>query len=379
MRATQLIFEGGQWAATAADAPSAADAQLVLLFGDRQLLESGMPIAPLRSWFPRARIVTCSSGGDIIGDHVRDGVASATALHFESSDVVATMGELSDSRESGEVGERLASQLPAEGLRHVLVFSDGLRVNGSALADGFARGLPRGVTVTGGLAADGELFARTLVGLDGVPAEGRVVAVGLYGERLRVGMGSLGGWATFGPERTITRSMGNVLHELDGEPALAVYRRLIGSHAYGLPATGLLYPIEVRADTGNTSVVRTLLAVDESAGTLTFAGDVPEGRRVQLMRADLDSLIDAAGIAAQRTTSVQQGPSPQFVLLVSCIGRKLLLQRRVGEEVQSARRIFGADATFAGFYSYGELSPMTPSVRCELHNQTMTITTLSES
>lgn len=379
MRTSQLSFRpDGGWADDAQGSRKLLSAQLVLAFGDRALVERADVVDHLRDRFPDARLVLCSSGGEIAGESVLDDSVVATALEFDHTRIRAAACDLRCAEESFAAGQQLAQSLVGDDLRHVLVFAEGLRVNGSALANGLASGLPEGVTVTGGLAADGERFDRTVVGLDDRPAPGQAVAVGLYGDRLVVGMGSLGGWEPFGPEHTITRSSENVLIELDGQPALPIYKQLIGAHAYGLPATGLLYPLHVRGAGEGGGVVRTLLAVDQEAGSLTLAGDVPEGRRVRLMRANLDRLIDAAGGAARRSAPLRGGARPDFVLLVSCIGRKLLLQRRVHEELASARTVFGPSATFAGFYSYGELSPLTPAARCELHNQTMTITTLGE-
>jgi hypothetical protein len=67
-----------------------------------------------------------------------------------------------------------------------------------------------------------------------------------------------------------------------------------------------------------------------------------------------------------------------LALLISCVGRKLVLRQRVEEEVEAVRDVVGRDAVMTGFYSYGEIAPFSASARCELHNQTMTITTLSE-
>lgn len=380
MQTRQLRLDTANSPRRNGDGSDLADAQLVFLFGDRMHLQDPASVERARSRFPNATIVSCSSGAEIMGDDVVENGLVATAIRFDSSSVRAVVRNIDSAESSFTAGYSLARELPADGLRHVLVFAEGLKLNGSALADGLAKALPEGVSVTGGLAGDGERFQETLVGLDGPPAAGRVVAVGLYGDRLRVGMGSLGGWDNIGQPIMVTRSRDNVLHELDGEPALSVYKRLIGKHAYALPASGLLFPLHLVGETpGDDGVVRTLLSIDEKAGTITFAGDLPEGRRVQLMQANLDRLIEAAGGAASRSMQSLDSTSPEFVLLISCIGRKLLLQRRTRDELRSARTVFGDSATLAGFYSYGELSPLTPSARCELHNQTMTITTLSES
>lgn len=379
MQTTQLHFTPGSgWTELVRPSSAPPDAQLVLVFGERALLEATEVQATLRERFANAAIVCCSSGGEIAGDRALEGSVVATALHLVDTTVHAVEGAIPGRDGSAAAGEALVRRLPTSGLRHVLVFAEGLAVNGSALADGMMRGLPHGVSVTGGLAADGDQFGRTGVGLDGPPGEGRVVAVGLYGDRLRVGMGTLGGWELLEPSWTVTRADGSVVYELDGEPALAVYKRHIGAHAYALPASGLLYPLQLENVDGGQGVARTLLGMDAQAGSLTFAGDVPQGCRVRLLGATLDQLIAASGDAATASLAPLLGAAPEFVLLVSCIGRKLLLQQRVTEEIRSARRAFGPEAALAGFYSYGELSPMTASGRCELHNQTMTITTLSE-
>ena len=210
-------------------------------------------------------------------------------------------------------------------------------------------------------------------------AAGRVAAVGFYGERLKVGHGSLGGWDPFGPERLITRSAGNVLYELDGQPALKLYKRYLGAHAAGLPGAALLFPLALRAQEGGSGLVRTILGVDEGKGSMTFAGDMPEGAHARLMKANFDRLIDGAAGAAKAGLA-QLGAFPaELAILVSCVGRKLVLGQRIEEEVEAVRDVLGAQATLTGFYSYGELCPRGAVPTCELHNQTMTLTAFAEA
>src|SRR6185369_14956603 len=265
-----------------------------------------------------------------------------------------------------------------ERLTHVLVLTDGLKVNGSEFVAGLMKHLPEGITMTGGLAGDGARFGETLVFRDDVPATNSVAAIGLYGSRLKVGFGSMGGWDSFGPDRLITRSKANVLYELDGQSALGLYKQYLGEHAQGLPATGLLFPLSIRTQTGETPVVRTILSVDEAAQSMTFAGDVPEGAYARLMKANFDRLIDGAAGAARTSYQAIGSGNAELAILISCVGRKLVLKQRVEEEVEAVRDVLGASVALAGFYSYGEISPFTPGAKCELHNQTMTITALSE-
>lgn len=376
MRTEQVQYENNGWERLGhGHAPALALAQLVLAFGERTRLREANWLHDLRARYPAARIVSCSSGGDVIATAAIDGGLVATAIQFDDTRVEAAWVELHGAANSRDAGRALAAQFEASGLVHVLVFSEGLRVNGSELAEGISESLPPGVGVSGGLAADGERFGETLVGLDALPGSGRVVAVGLYGDRLRVRVGSCGGWSPVGDPIRITKSADNVLHELNGRRALEVYREMLGPLGYGLPASGLLFPLRIALRDGTAPVIRTILAIDDARGTVTFAGDVPNGRDARLMNARLDSLIEAAGDAA---TQAADGGRVELAIAVSCIGRKLLLQQRTGEELQALRNVFGSHVPLCGFYSYGELAPAVAAAPCELHNQTMTVTVLSE-
>lgn len=351
-------------------------AQLLLAFGDRASLAEPALRTSLAARWPSAAIIGCSTAGQISGTDVSDAGVVATAIRFEHTTVRAATARVT-AADSATAGAALARALAGPGLIHVIVFSEGLDINGEALVRGLGENLPASVSVTGGLSADGELFQETVVLFGGALERNTVAAVGLYGSRLKVGYGSLGGWDSFGPERQITKANGNVLYELDGQSALALYKRYLGEHASGLPASGLLFPLSLRTPEASAPVVRTILSVSEADQSLTFAGNVPVGGYVRLMKANFDRLIDGAVGAGRISTEALGGPV-DLALLVSCVGRRMVLRQRVEEEVEGVREIVGADATITGFYSYGEISPFTPKARCELHNQTMTVTTLSE-
>jgi hypothetical protein len=349
---------------------------LALAFGAKQALLRPELLAEVRRRYPRAHLFGCSTAGEICGTRVRDESLVVTAVRFERTTFRGVETRL-DGLGSHDAGVRLAEALPGAGLNHVLVLSNGHDVNGTSLIAGLTATLPEGVLVTGGLAGDGERFGETLV-LSGEPVCGAVAAVGLYGSALRVGCGSLGGWDPFGPERRITRSQGNVLYELDGCCALELYKRYLGEQAAGLPATGVLFPLALRVD-GGEAVVRTVLSVDEEARSMTFAGDVPQGAYARLMKANFDRLVDGAVGAARNSLEPLPGSNPELALLISCVGRKMVLRQRVEEEIEAVREVLGAGTALCGFYSYGEISPFRSTGRCELHNQTMTVTTLSEA
>ncbi len=353
-------------------------AQLVLVFGSTSILKEKECFDKIKKAYPDAHLLGCSTAGEIYRTTVSDDSLVVTAIRFDSTRLKGARVRITDVEDSFRAGENLARTLATKGLVHVFVLSDGLKVNGSDLVRGLTNHLPSQVSVTGGLSGDGERFKETLVLWDDPPERDTIAALGLYGDRLRVGYGSLGGWDPFGPERLITRSKGNVLYELDGKSALELYKKYLGEHAKDLPATGLLFPLSLRTKEGETGVVRTILSINEEEQSMTFAGDVPQGSYARLMKANFDRLIDGS-IGAAKTSYEAIGSScPDLAVLISCVGRKLVLKQRIEEEVEGVREVMGDQTILTGFYSYGEISPFTPSAKCELHNQTMTITTFSE-
>lgn len=362
--------------------------QLALVFGATAVLRQPDILAAVQKNYPAAHIFGCSTAGEICGTVVSDDSLVVTAVHFETTLVRSVQFDLAQNPDSFQAGQWIAQNLPPsvrdsatgldEKLVHVLVLSDGLGINGSDFVSGVVKHLPEGATLTGGLAGDGTSFGETLVLKNGVPEKNCIAALGLYGSGLMVGFGSMGGWDSFGPERLVTRSKGNVLYELDGHSALGLYKRYLGEHAKGLPGSALLFPLSVNIVAGETPLTRTILSVDEEAQSLTFAGDVPEGAYARLMKVNFERLIDGAGEAGLTSHQAIAPGASELALLISCVGRKLVLKQRVEEEIDAVRKAMGTGAVLTGFYSYGEIAPFRPGARCELHNETMTVTVFSE-
>lgn len=352
---------------------------VVLVFAASELFKEQSWLDDLKKLHPNGNFIGCSTSGEIAGSSVRDQTAVATCVKFNSARVQFAQQNLSTSDDSYSCGKSLIAQLPSTELKHVLVFSDGLHVNGSELVKGMRDSLPHGVTVTGGLAGDGPNFKQTyVITHDGTAQDRCVCAIGIYGTSIEVGYGSYGGWDPFGVERLVTRSKANVLYEIDNQPALELYKSFLGENAAQLPASGLLFPLSLRTREDEQPVVRTILAVSESDQSITFAGDLPEGSYVRLMKANTDRLIQGAVKAAEISKSGIAGHDAALAIMVSCVGRKLVLKQLVEEEVECANDLLGKQCVSTGFYSYGEISPFSDNAACELHNQTMTITTLFE-
>jgi len=378
VRISQRVLNHSNVAVSEFEALASLQPQLVLAFGSVAALCSGADV--LKQAFPGAHLAGCSTAGEISTQGVADGSLVVTAVAFDHSRVVQVSTELSRMEESQAAGRRLAQGLELQGLKAIMFFGQGVQINGSAVLAGLTEVVGSGVLITGGLAGDGGAFAQTWVLTDAGASSSRLVCLGFYGEALHFSHGSYGGWSPFGPARKVTRAVNNVLFELDGESALDVYKRYLGAHAKDLPASGLLFPFAMLGeDHSERGLIRTILGVNEADGSLTLAGDIESGGYLKLMHASTDGLVGGAETAAQATLPLRGDGGAGLAMLVSCVGRKLVMGGRVEEEVEAVADVLGAGTTLTGFYSYGEISPFSKEVECKLHNQTMTITYLTEA
>jgi hypothetical protein len=378
IRTEQFQWSGKSgWQPELASSSLGTAAQLVLVFGPMEDIEQQECLAALARMYPKAQIAGCSTAGEIHRTTARDSTIAVAAIAFEHSFVRVCSSRVESVERSFAAGAELARKLPAEGLRHAIVFAEGIHVNASEFVRGINSGLPKGVVVSGGFAGDGDRLQTTRVYCGRIAAGRAAVAIGFYGERLAIGVGAVGGWRPFGPDRLITRSQQNILYEIDNRPALALYKQYLGNYAEGLPATGLMFPLEVTIE--GRRVLRALLGVDETEQSITFAGNLPEGSFARFMVGQNEDLIAGAEDAARASIEPLKDRLPQLSLVVSCNGRRFVLKQRIEEELEAARDGLGADTPMVGFYSYGEIAPTSAGGRAELHNETATVSSLAEA
>jgi hypothetical protein len=380
MRIEQLRWDDpGGWVS---DRMLQGNADLVLYFGANEALRQAAVWQQLARQFSSALIVGCGTGSHIQGGEIRDSGVAAVAIRYAATSLKLARADIEAASASFACGANLAAQLLQPDLAGVLVLSDGVTVNGSRLIAGMESVLGTEVVLSGGLAGDGAAFHETLVGGNDQPRPQRVVAVGFNGAAVRFGYGSAGGWDAFGPPRQVTRVRDNVLYELDGKPALDLYAHYLGDEAAGLPATALVYPLTIIDPTrAGDGLVRTVLGVDKQARSMIFAGDIPVDATVQLMRGTLQRVTDGAGEAARRAQIgfASDIAGDTLALLISCVGRRLLLGQRTEEEIDAVGEALPARCARLGFYSHGEIAPYSATGGCVLHNQTMSITLMAET
>lgn len=348
-------------------------ASVVLIKGDRKILES-VDNAIFNEIHPNAHHIINSTSGEILGEELKDQGIYATAIEFEKSSVqIKTIDDPSMGNRA--IGESISNAFKdIKDLKLIYLTCDGHTVNGSDLVEGILETIGNDIPITGGLAGDGVDFEKTIVGLNGINNKDRVIAMAISGQDLKVGCGSYGGWNEFGVEKVVTKSEANVLFELDGGNALELYKTYLGEQSKELPGAALLFPLGM-TDEGQGAVVRTILSVDHEAGSMTFAGNIPVGSKVKLMKSNMNELIDGAGKAADQFK--QTCPDPELLILISCVGRRLVLGQLTEDEIEEVSGQFSSNPKICGYYSYGEISPGVNGI-CQLHNQTMTITALSE-
>jgi hypothetical protein len=373
MKIVQTQFVDGTWNPPI---PSASKSPVWLLaFGHRELLSTALQ--NIAAEFPNAILTAASTSGEIFADQVHEKSVSLNLISFEQTQLKSATASCANVMQSEDAGKQLGRELNASDLKHIFVLSNGLTVNGTALSKGIQQEVGVSVSISGGLAGDGADFKKTMIFSNDAKGEDLIVAVGLYGEALAVSCSAYGGWSPFGPVRLVTHSEGSVLNQLDQSSALVKYKEYLGEDAAGLPMNALLYPLLITPEHSPRSMVRTVLAIDDETSAMTFAGDIPLGSKAQLMRANTDDLVDGAKAAADHALA-DLTAAPQLAILVSCVGRKLLMKQRTEEEVEVVRDVLGEHASITGFYSYGELAPIQKGKPCDLHNQTMTITLISE-
>ncbi|MEY3921814.1 MAG: hypothetical protein RL634_1575 [Bacteroidota bacterium] len=372
----QVVFRGNQWEGFDNLKLQASEYQLLLVFAQKSLLADPAIFKKLKEHFNAAQIVSASTAGEIIGDESIEDAVLAIAIKMEQTPFKIVHQNIEQHANSYDLGLSLAKALKKDGLSYVMILSDGHIVNGSDLLDGIKSYLGEQLPMSGGMAGDGNLFSSTLVGFGEDIKNGHVVLIGFYGDALHICIDVQRGFNYFGPERVVTKSNKNILYDIDGTKALDLYKKYLGEYVDELPGSALLFPVAILND-NDEPLVRTILSINEEDGSMVFAGNMPEGVTIRFMRSNLDQLINRAEEASKRVTDCVD--DPDLLLVMNCVGRKIILGQRRGEEIEALSKSLKGNTILAGFYTYGEFSSWEkPEKTCDLHNQTVVVTAIKE-
>lgn len=349
-------------------------ADIVFVFGCRRSLDNNL-VNKIKDIYPTADIIGSSTAGNILENELMDAEIVCSIIQFENKAKTKITEVDIVGKNSYEVALQIKTDLLEDQLKHIFILSDGLHINCSKLINSLNH-FKMNATISGGLSADGSDFEKTITICNNSISDNKVVAIGFYGD-LEISTGNGSGWNEFGTERLITKSKNNILYEIDGMPALDLYKKYLGEYASELPSSGLRFPISIKKDENDKQTIRSLLGINEEDNSIIFAGDVPEGYTATLMKPNMDSLIGGAKEAADQMVC---NTNPGFCIAVSCFGRRVVLNKIVDEEIEAVYNEIGQNSTIIGFYSYGEIAPDQSNIfNCKLHNQTMTLTCIREA
>eukprot|EP01156_Anaeramoeba_ignava_P007704 Anaeramoba_ignava/a353322_86.p1 GENE.a353322_86~~a353322_86.p1 ORF type:complete len:377 (-),score=39.67 a353322_86:183-1313(-) len=376
MQTQSYFYEENNWNAPF-DELLDSENTLIICFGSTRFEDIKDGFENLISTYKKSKIIGCSTAGEIYDDLVYESSLSVVIMKFEKSIIKICSEKCINSENSFEVGEKICNNLFNEELKSIFVLSDGLNINGSQLTKGFNK-VSKNTIITGGLAGDGADFKKTWVLVDNKPVSNYITAVGLYGDNIHTAYANGGGWKKFGIDRMVTEAKNNILYKLDYEPALQVYKKYLGDKSENLPASGLLYPLMIKEEGYKESKVRTILGINKQEQSITFAGDIPNGSEVMFMKATFDELVQGAKEVGDKLQRFDYKNKNATCIVVSCIGRKLIMGQKIEEELEAIKDILDDKINLIGYYSYGEISPLNDGT-CDLHNQTVTLTLFWET
>lgn len=332
----------------------------------------------LNDKFPNSQIVGFTTAGHFFNETIHDSEAIYSAIQLEQSEVVCQSFNLNDFDSSEHLGVQIGRAFEKiEHLKGLTIISDGSVIDGTDLMRGINARINSSIPVFGGMAGDQGRFEETHVGLNEMPKPGNTVAIGFVGDRIQVKAACQDGWSKMGMEFTITKSEGNILYELDNENAYnTLYRLLESQNEEEFAVNTIRYPFQLSTAEKN-DIIRTPLAIDHENKVITYAGHMPQGQNVSLMKATAMDLLDCASGASEKIDPKKEENA--FAMAISCLGRRAVLDDLANEEYAEVKGVFGEKTNVFGFYSYGEYSRLNnENNHCLLHNQTFTVALVTE-
>ena len=365
------------------DELSSINPNVIFVFGNTKFFADGTLGKILKDKFPAASIIGCSTAGEIFSHAVYNESLVITAAFIENTEIKLLQAEINIPEDSYKAAQSIAKEIASPETTSLFVLAPGTNINGSELVAGFASILSDKVTITGGLAGDATSFTKTYTLGNEEVSTNKVFVLSLESSSVNISYASKGGWLAFGPDRRVTKAKGNVLYEIDNRPALQLYKEYLGERAKELPASGLLYPFAVlnEENLNEVGIIRTILNVNEADNSLILAGDIKENSLVQLMHVKTQNLVEGAGSASKEAynSSNKNSSGTSLAILVSCVGRKIVMGDDVDEEIDAVKDELANGTVLTGFYSYGEICPFDKhNNKPLLHNQTMTITLINQ-
>jgi len=373
MKINKLIFKDDEWH-TLDEQESRHDViDIVFIFGHIDILKQYKHSFLLKTIYPNADIVGCSTAGNILDTTVDEYEIVATAISFEKGYVKVFSTLLIENTITENI-KKLINSIEKKDLKHLFLLAPGL-INGSDIVNGIE--LDKNITISGGLAGDSHKFKSTYVFLNENNGDDLAIVVGFYGDSIHTAIGCETGWKEFGAKRIVTKSYKNIVYEIDNKPAIELYEKYLSDKIDSLPNSALRFPLSIkRKSNDKNEAIRVMMNINEDK-SLVFAGDIEEGSIVRLMKTNVHNILNGAFLSAKKIRPYNNKPS--LALTISCSARRNVLKQFSDEEIEIVQDILTSSTQVIGFYSYGEIAPFSNELsESLLHNQTMTITVIYE-
>lgn len=351
-----------------------SNADLILVYGSLSLLEEPLLLTNLHGAYPNALLAGCSGAGELINGEVFDNSIVYSVFEFEQTTVRQARKKITAGTDDEfDSGKALLSELLDDDLVAIMIYSEGISIDCDELIKGAREIIGDDIPLFGGLAADSNAFEYSVVlDSDGV-YDDSVVAIGFYGKQFNVNSVS----SIFnqnGIEIDITASDGNIVYEINGEPASEVYEKFIPNRGDLSLSTWLFYPVLVLDNESKQPLYcRTIHDYKTENKYLLAAGSIPEGP------AKVISLVDSKDIIvdANKVSKKLKNQPGEFAFVISCAGRRAIMGDEWMNESSRIQKNIG-DIPSMGFYSFGEISINNMKSHTVLHNHSLTIVTISE-
>ncbi len=274
--------------------------------------------------------------------------------------------------EAGQIADSAFSNPAA------ILLSGGVSIDAEQLVYGMRDGVGREIPLFGGQAGDNMKLEATWAFSNDVMTDNGIACLILDNDRVEVRGLATSGWEAIGDQNTITRADGNVVYEINGEPALDVFLKYFGFFSNSpdpnndFASVSAQYPLQMERDNGVT-VLRTPLFVNTDEKALILGGAVREGERFRFSISPGFDVIDKT--INEFSGLAREVQNPDAVVLFSCKGRHFALGPLLEEEVEGVFNHWRAP--MAGFLTYGEIGTPDGGV-CEFHNETCSLVLLKE-
>ena len=379
-------YEAGREATDEAVNAISNSPQILFVFADRDYDREAL-LAGVTSVCGNVPMVGGTTAGELSTKGFSLNSVVVMALNSETLDFTTGIGRKM-SEDENRCGKDLIDDISKkhsfDDALSLLVFPDGMGGDGCKVIDGINSALSQKLEIIGGCLGDGDAFGHTYQFYNGKVYEDAIPGVLISGNgKFSTGIGVRSGFESIGNKMFCTESDGNIVKRIDGIKALDLYRELLGDErTKRLPGIFLEYPFGLIDEKVSISgeeyfQLRCGLTADESDGSITCAGSIPEGSAITITTGSRGDLINGAKLAAEQAKASLGDATPKFIMVFSCVGRKLVLGRRVEEEIAIVKKTIGNDVPLIGFYTYGEIGPIDKKRNslCEakFHNETLVI------